>query len=66
MNDQKNGSTSIISVEESDNGTSNMILEFKEQDILIYVKLKDQLKSHKLIDLLTKIDSSLEILTYYF
>jgi hypothetical protein len=54
-----------ISVREHKNGTSSVIIEFKEIDTIIYVRLHHVIKSHKLIDLLSKIDSSLEILSSY-
>lgn len=65
LDSHKNGSTSLISVEESDNGTSNMILEFKEQDTIIYVKLNQSIKCHSLIRLISQLDKSLEILSEY-
>ncbi len=61
----KNGSSSLISVVEYENGSSSMILEFKELDTIIYIKLNQVIKSHNLIKLLSKIDSSLEILSSY-
>ena len=54
-----------ISVREEKDGTSSLILEFKELDTLIYVQLNHALKSHKLINLLANIDTSLEILSSY-
>ena len=54
-----------ISVREHEDGSSILILEFKELDTVIYVKLNHVLKSKNLIRLLTKIDSSLEILSTY-
>lgn len=54
-----------ISVKGDELGGSCLLLEFKEIDTLIYMRLKQPVQSHTLIDLLSKIDSSLEILSYY-
>ena len=54
-----------ISVREHEDGSSILILEFKELDTVIYVKLNHVLNSKNLIRLLSKIDSSLEILSTY-
>lgn len=54
-----------ISVHKYVNGSSSLTLEFKERNIVIYIKLNHSLKLEKLIRLLSKIDSSLEILAYY-
>lgn len=54
-----------ISVRGDELGGSCLLLEFEEKDTIIYMRLKRSVKSHTLINLLAKIDSSLEILSYY-
>lgn len=54
-----------ISVREHEDGSSSLIIEFKELDAIIYVKLTHVLRSKRLVNLLSKIDSSLEILSTY-
>lgn len=54
-----------ISVRDDGLGGSCLLLEFEEKNTLIYMRLKRSVKSHTLINLLAKIDSSLEILSYY-
>ena len=54
-----------LTARDHSDGTSSLLLEFTEVDMSIFIRLVHHLESHELIQLLTKIDSSLEILSTY-
>lgn len=54
-----------LALQEREDGSISLRLEFKEFDILLYLTLSQAVSSKKLLNLLSKIDSSIEMLSSY-